>query len=439
MINNFKSTFRWWLHPGLGLKRWLLPLLIGIIILGLGVGLFLRDLYGAAVYPPLLRLLLLQMLPRWIRAMIFCAIGVALTGYSIYQLNKTVLAAFLPDQASASYVAERVYRHRQRRRGGPKLVVIGGGTGLSVLLSGLKHHTENITAIVTVADDGGSSGKLRRELGVLPPGDFRNCIAALADDEALTTQLFQYRFRSGQGLEGHSFGNLFITVMASIAGSFENALYESGRVLNIRGRILPSTLENVTLFAELIEGSQTRKVQGESAIPEAKLPIDRVYFEPDEPLAFPPALQAILNADVIIAGPGSLYTSVIPNLLVREISTAIEASDATKIYICNVATQPGETDHYSVDDHVQVIERHTSFEGYYHKKSLFEFVLVNNNQKQAIPADMNLQAILPEQPDQAQYKLIKVDVVDEQSPWRHDPIKLANQLMRWYKNYKPSV
>ncbi|MDM8528257.1 YvcK family protein [Anaerolineales bacterium HSG24] len=435
MINNLKSTLRWWLHPGLGLKRWLLPLLIGVIILGLGVGLFLRDLYGAAIYPPLLRLLLLQMLPRWIRGLIFCAVGIVLTSYSIYQLNKTILTAFLPYEASASYVAERVYRHRQRRRGGPKLVVIGGGTGLSVLLSGLKHHTENITAIVTVADDGGSSGKLRRELGVLPPGDFRNCIAALAEDDALTTQLFQYRFRSGQGLEGHSFGNLFITAMTSVAGSFENALYESGRVLNSKGRILPSTLENVTLFAELIEGSQTRKVRGESAIPEAKLPIDRVYFEPDEPLAFPPALQAILNADLIIAGPGSLYTSIIPNLLVREISTAIEASDATKIYICNVATQPGETDHYSVDDHVQVIERHTNFDDPHHKKPLFEFVLVNNNQKQVIPADMNLQPVLPRHPEQTKYNLIKVDVVDEQNPWRHDPIKLANQLMRWYKNY----
>jgi uncharacterized cofD-like protein len=281
-------------------------------------------------------------------------------------------------------------------------------------------------AIVTVADDGGSSGKLRRELGVLPPGDFRNCIAALADDEALTTQLFQYRFRSGQGLEGHSFGNLFITAMAGVTGTFEQALYESGRVLNIRGTILPSTLENVTLMAEVNEGSHTRKVEGESAIPAAKLPIERVYLEPDTPRPFPPALQAILSADLIVAGPGSLYTSVIPNLLVAEIAAAIRASSAPKIYICNVATQPGETDKYTLDDHAQVIEAHTNI--------TFPFVLANSNLAHPIPDAMShLQAILPMPPDDNRYQVIKADVIDEQHPWRHDPTKLAGQLMSWYK------
>jgi uncharacterized cofD-like protein len=342
--------------------------------------------------------------------------------------------AFLPDQATATDVAKQIYRHRKRQRGGPKVVVIGGGTGLSVLLNGLKHHTEYITAIVTVADDGGSSGKLRRELGVLPPGDFRNCIAALADDDALTTQLFQYRFRSGLGLEGHSFGNLFITAMTGVTGSFESALYESGRVLNIRGTILPSTLQNVTLFAELNEGSQTRKVEGESAIPEANLPIERVYFEPDAPSAFPPAIQAILNADMIVAGPGSLYTSIIPNLLVTEISKAIRASEAVKVYICNVATQPGETDNYTIDDHIQSIEAHTNTESKKNQNYLFEFVLANDNLEYPIPASMNLQSVLPIQPGHAGYEVVAVDVVDEEHPWRHDPIKLANQLMRWYKN-----
>lgn len=328
------------------------------------------------------------------------------------------------------------------------MVAIGGGTGLSVLLRGLKHHTENITAIVTVADDGGSSGRLRRELGVLPPGDFRNCIAALAGDESLLTQLFQYRFRSGQGLEGHNFGNLFITAMAEITGSFEKALYESGRVLNIRGTILPSTLQNVTLLAELNEGSQTRKVEGESAIPEAKLPIERVYLEPDAPYPFPPALQAILNADLIVAGPGSLYTSIIPNLLVAEIVTAIRASNALKIYICNVATQPGETDSYSLDDHVQAIEVHTRVSDDQPiataalpigkevtaglNKCLFEFVLVNSNLAHPIPATMKLKPVTPA-PSGGSYRVISADVVDEQHPWRHDPIKLADQLMDWYK------
>ncbi|MCB0154279.1 MAG: YvcK family protein [Anaerolineae bacterium] len=333
----------------------------------------------------------------------------------------------------------------------PKIVVIGGGTGLSVLLRGLKHYTKNITAIVTVADDGGSSGKLRRELGILPPGDFRNCIAALANDEDLMTQLFQYRFRDGSGLEGHSFGNLFITAMAEVTGSFEEALYESGRILQIQGAILPSTLEDIKLCAELDEGSQTRKVQGESAIPEAMLPIERVYLQPDEPQAFPPALQALLNADLIVAGPGSLYTSILPNLLVSEIAHAIRTSQAKKVYICNVATQPGETDNYTLEDHVQAIEAHTHFVDDIYKLNegesltgnqlpkgyLFDFVLANNNLDFPIPDSMShLQAVLPPHANSQGYTVILADVVDNMYPWRHDFVKLANQLMGWYKTIR---
>jgi uncharacterized cofD-like protein len=453
MRASLKSAFRWF-HPGLGLKRWLVPLLLGIVLLGLGINIYLRGLYGATIYPSVLRVLLLQEWPRWLRVALFGSIGVGLTAYSLLQLNKALLAAFLPDEATAAYVAEQVYRHRRRPRDGPKVVAIGGGTGLSVLLRGLKHHTENITAIVTVADDGGSSGKLRRELGVLPPGDFRNCIAALADDEALTTQLFHYRFRSGQGLEGHSFGNLFITAMAEVTGTFEQALYESGRVLKIRGAILPSTLKNVTLFAELNEGSRTRKVEGESAIPTVKLPIERVYLQPDDPPAFPPALQAILNANIIVIGPGSLYTSVMPNLLVPEITNAIRASTAPKIYICNVATQPGETDDYTLAEHVQAIEDHTSFidnqqvdpgqpgingnrftgQMIATRNHLLNYVLVNANLKHPIPPAMKLQPILPRPSSGQGYIIIEADVVDEQHPWRHDSTKLADQLLAWYKH-----
>jgi uncharacterized cofD-like protein len=408
------------------------------MIFGAGVILLLRELFVGATYPRFLQWLLLQPLSPWLRAAIFLVVGAGLAGYALFQINKITLEAFLPAQATMRDVARQVYRHRQRR-GGPKVVAIGGGTGLSMLLSGLKHHTDNITAIVTVADDGGSSGKLRRELGVLPPGDFRNCIAALANDEALTTQLFQYRFRSG-GLEGHSFGNLFITAMAEVTGSFEEALSESGRVLNIRGTILPSTLENVTLFAEVNEGAQTRKVQGESAIPEAKAPIERVYFQPDAPPAFPPAIQAILNADLIVAGPGSLYTSVIPNLLVFELVSAIRNSHAPKIYICNVATQPGETDGYSIHDHVQAIETHTQFvdsalenAGEY----LFDYVLANNNQNYPIPRAMShLQPVLPILARGQDYQVITADIIDAERPWRHNPTKLANELMNWYKQLK---
>jgi uncharacterized cofD-like protein len=439
-----KSAIRL-LHPGLGLKRWLIPLLLGLTILGLGIGLFLRELYAEPGYPTLVRLILLQDLPRWVRGTIFAALGIGLTGFSLFQLNRLFLEAFIPDQATVGYVAKQVYRHRRRRKDGPKVVVIGGGTGLSVLLRGLKHHTENITAIVTVADDGGSSGKLRHELGVLPPGDFRNCLAALADDEALTTQLFQYRFRSG-GLEGHSFGNLFITTMAEVTGSFEEGLYQSGRVLNIRGNILPSTLENVTLFAEVNDGPTTRKVTGESAIPAANAPIERVYFEPESPRAFPPAVQAILNADLIVAGPGSLYTSVIPNLLVAEIVAALKASPSPKVYICNVATQPGETDGYSLAEHVDAIDNHVHtldhaadispplVEEGATSSHLFNYILANNNLAYPIPETMNyLSAVQPIASEQSSYQVIGADIVDQQYPWRHDSTKLATELMNWFK------
>lgn len=437
MLTKLNIIFRWGVHPGIGLKRWLIPLFVGIVILGLGTGLFLRDLYSTTTYPPLLRTLLLQELPRWLRALIFGSLGLIITGYSLFQLNKTLMSAFIPHEATATDVARKIYRHlhrQQKRRGGPKIVVIGGGTGLSVLLSGLKAYTENITAIVTVADDGGSSGKLRRELGVLPPGDFRNCISALADDDSLMTQLFQYRFRGGQSLDGHSFGNLFITAMAGVTGSFEKALYESGRVLNIHGTILPSTLSNVTLFAELAEGVNTRKVKGESAIPEAKLPIERVYFEPEVSKAFPPAVQAILDADLIVAGPGSLYTSIIPNLLIHEISQAIRTSQATKIYICNVATQPGETDCYTLDDHVQAIEAHTTIHSHT-DHCLFDYVLVNDNLNYSIPDTMKLQPILPTSTASNRYQIIMADVVDNDAPWRHDASKLTDELMHWYKRH----
>ena len=453
MLAGLKAATRL-LHPGLGLKRWLATVLIGLMILGLGIGLFWGELLArnslmAANGPG-------QVWPHWAVDAILAVTGIALVVFSIYQLNKILLGAYIPEKATVADVARQVYYRQRRRRQGPKVVAIGGGTGLSVLLRGLKHHTDNITAIVTVADDGGSSGQLRRDLGVLPPGDFRNCIAALADDEALTTQLFKYRFRSGQGLEGHSFGNLFITAMAEVTGSFENALYESGRVLAIRGTILPSTLDDVTLFAELDEGAGTRKVKGESIIPTAKLPIERVYLQPDEPHAFPPAIQAILNAELIVAGPGSLYTSVIPNLLVTEIVKAIRASIAQKIYVCNVATQPGETDGYTVDDHIQAIEAHTvGFaeawsgtglddgqqsaawpQGQPAKPYLFDFVLANNRLDRPIPPSMNLQPVSYAIPPGGGYQIIAADVVDEQHPWRHDSTKLAEALLTWYRQQK---
>jgi uncharacterized cofD-like protein len=288
-------------------------------------------------------------------------------------------------------------------------------------LRGLKTHSSNLTAIVTVADDGGSSGRLRRSLGVLPPGDFRNCIAALADDESLTTQLFQYRFGSDQDLGGHSFGNLFITAMAEITGSFERALVEASRVLAIRGQVLPSTLQDVTLVGELeTTGEQVNRVEGESQIPMAPGAIRRVYLQPDTVPAYPASIRAVLDADLIVLGPGSLYTSLLPNLLVGDLAQAIASSRALKVYVCNTATQPGETGGYSVFDHVQAIERHT-------QPGLFPTVLANTRQTGRLLPKLTWVPLDP--PVNGQRRMVGADLIDEERPWRHDSTKLATTLI----------
>ncbi|NLF11345.1 MAG: uridine diphosphate-N-acetylglucosamine-binding protein YvcK [Anaerolineaceae bacterium] len=318
----------------------------------------------------------------------------------------------------------------------PKIVAIGGGNGLSALLRGLKAHTPLLTAIVTVADDGGSSGRLRRELGVLPPGDFRNCIAALADDEALLTQLFQYRFGQGNGLNGHSLGNLFITALAEITGSFEQAIAEAGRVLAVQGRILPSTLENVTLVADLRSERETEnrrpgltRIQGESAIPRSGCVIERVFLRPDRVRGYPEAVRAILQADLIIAGPGSLFTSVLPNLLVQDVRQAVAASSALKLYVCNVATQRGETDGFDVAQHMRALQRHVG-------RTLFTFVLANNNLK-TWPDYPGLETVDLCYSREDGYEVIAADLVDSTSPWRHDSQKLAEQILQFYHSRRP--
>lgn len=320
---------------------------------------------------------------------------------------------------------------RGRPELGPRVAAIGGGTGLSTLLRGLKACTPHITAIVTVADDGGSSGRLRRQLGLLPPGDIRNCIAALADDEALITQLFQYRFGSGNGLDGHTFGNLFITALAAVTGSFEQAVMEAGRVLAVQGRILPSTLDDVTLVADLREtegksrsSGGLRRVRGESAIPRARQPIERVFLRPEEVRAYPVAVRAILDADLIVAGPGSLFTSLLPNLLVEGICRAVRATSALKIYVCNVATQPGETDGMDVGQHVQALDRHVG-------PGLFPAVLVNGNMS-TNPGHPNVEPVAITYPDKAGYQVIEADIVDPAAPWRHEHSKLADAIMLFY-------
>ncbi len=411
-----------WLTPGIGVKRWMGLFLLGGTLLGLGLVLGALLLGGDPASPlgTLFGRLAVRFQPGLAGAALSILAGVAMMLVALAEINRTLLAPFLqPGQSLVSAVSE----HRRKGRG-PKIVAIGGGTGLSVLLRGLKSYTANLTAIVTVADDGGSSGRLRRTLGVLPPGDFRNCIAALGDDESLITQLFQYRFGGpDEALGGHSFGNLFITAMAEVTGSFEKALIESAKVLAIRGRVIPSTLSDVTLVGELVdEAAQVSRVEGESRITEALGAIRRVYLEPGSVRAYPGAIRAVLEADLIVFGPGSLYTSVIPNLLVPDLTEAIGASRAQKVFVCNTATQPGETDGYSVMDHVAAIERHT-------RPGLFSLVAANANQRgQLLP---KLEWVTLDSPPAGRgLTVIRSDLIDEAHPWRHDADKLAHLLIK---------
>ena len=357
----FFSSSRW-LSPGIGLKRWLLLLGVGTAVSGLGVVnlLFLLERQNwlpESVY----NVLTLQFLPDPWQIILPLLVGAVLMVSGVLKMGRALTAPFQLPEAS---VAERIYEHSRQRRG-PNIVAIGGGTGMPGLLRGLTTYTRNITAIVTVADDGGSSGRLRREFGLLPPGDFRNNIAALSRDEALMTQVLQYRFGAAVGenghspLQGHAFGNLLLAALTGITGSFDEALLAAERVLALRGRVLPSTLADVVLEADILLPDGTlQRVVGESAIPEVNGRIQHVYLQPSQVKAYPAALQAIFQADLIVMGPGSLYTSILPNLLVPDLAEALLHARAPKIYICNLATQPGETDNYSVADHVATLFQH---------------------------------------------------------------------------------
>ena len=330
-------------------------------------------------------------------------------------------------------------RAKRKLNRGPNIVAIGGGTGLSSLLKGLKRYSSRITAIVTVADDGGSSGVLRRELGVQPPGDIRNCLAALATEEPLIKRLFQYRFDSGTGLEGHSFGNLFLSALTSITGSLETAITASSRVLAVQGQVVPATNVDVKLWAELENGD---RIDGESAIGKVRLPIVRIGCHPPNPPALPRALEAIRNAEIILIGPGSLYTSILPNLLVPEIVSAIQRSKAPKLYICNLMTQPGETDGLDVTGHVRAIEAQLATRGI--TKKIFNSILAQEElapsplvdyykSKGAEPVTCNQNDLFSRG-----YKvyLASLQGTKVTPTFRHDPRSLALAIMRFYRRYK---
>ena len=419
MARRLNSTTRWlrWLTPGLQIKRWLVLLMVSELVLVLGVAYALKEIYQTAHLPSGFYYITLQFLPYWARAIMFGIFGVGLLLVSYLKLTQSVLGPFLPGNTTTS-VVEVIHAFRLRGRG-PRVVAIGGGTGLSSLLRGLKMYTSNLSAIVTVADDGGSSGRLRDEYRILPPGDFRQCLIALADAEPLMKQLFDHRFKEGS-LNGHAFGNLFIMAMADVTGNFEQALRESGKVLAVKGTIVPSTVQDVTLVAS-INGST---VEGESKIPKQHAPISHVFLKPDGVQVNPEAAQAILNAELITVGPGSLYTSILPNLLVEGMVEAIKASPALKLYICNLAAQAGETDGYGVDDYLRVIREHVG-------ANLFDFVLVNSNTAH-VPTGGQSQVIFRplDTTRHPEVRFIASDVVNVKIPSHHDPDKLARTIMR---------
>ncbi len=425
------STLKW-LYPGLGVKRWLVLLAFGLFLLSLGVSFFYVQIYRAVELPgavsPVAFALTLQFLPHWLRGLLLGSAGLVCVAVGVLRLSKSLVSAFF--QSDEESIVDVIYRRRVRRRG-PNVVAIGGGTGLSTLLRGLKEWTDNLTAIVTVADDGGSSGRVREELGLLPPGDFRNCISALADAEPLMTLLFQYRFGEGLGLNGHSFGNLFIAAMAGVTGDFGQAIRQSSKVLAVRGRILPSTMQSVVLCAELAQDAECSngqyQVHGESHIPKAGVPIERVFLQPDDVRGYGESIEALLDADVIVVGPGSLFTSILPNLLVKDIAAALRASAALKIYVCNLATQVGETDGYDVADHVRAIDSHVGAD-------VFDYVLVNNNLEVQRPENWTAEMVVPSV--DGKYPLWPADLVDAERPWRHNPRKLARSIMSIFAGHQ---
>jgi len=419
-----------WLVPGLFVKRWLLLSTLGIVltILGIAIWVDLTPIYYLLQFVSDTLGAIATVIPNHVSGPIAIALGLLLIVWGQTRTVGSIADVLKPEDDEE--LVDVLLAHRRRNRG-PKIVAVGGGTGLSALLRGLKTYSANITAIVTVADDGGSSGQLRRENNIPPPGDIRSCLAALADEEKLLTELFQYRFSAGSSLTGHSFGNLFLTAMNDIAGDLERAIDASSRVLAVRGRVVPATFSDMTLWARMADG---RYVEGESNITHAQGTIARFGCTPSDPPAQPAALRAIEGADCIAIGPGSLYTSVIPNLLVPEIRTALATASAPRVYICNIMTQPGETDGYSVADHVRAIDCICG-------ERLFDAVLVHRQtpsqqslqryaQQNAYPVELDREELA-----KLGRRLVLANVMDEDPQTgyvRHNPQRVARALLRWY-------
>ncbi|MEW6517008.1 MAG: gluconeogenesis factor YvcK family protein [candidate division FCPU426 bacterium] len=425
----WEQRFGWrWLYPGVRLKRWLFLLLLSAVVIGVGISGMMGDVFRNFE----VKVIDVRPLAKQIQSLRFVdfmllALGLAGAVLAFRRGLYSVLTVLMPARES-EYVTVALKRLRLKR--GPRLVAIGGGTGLPALLSGLKEYTANISAIVAMSDDGGSSGRLRREYRTLPPGDLRNCLVALAETSPLLSQLFQHRFRGeGGGIEGHSFGNLFITALGEITGDFASGVKAASQVLAVSGQVLPVTVDPVSLEAELADGTV---IKGESQIGRSGGPVQRLRLVPPDVRPTPETRQAIAEAEAIIIGPGSLYTSILPNLLVPGIAEDIAASNAVKIYVCNVMTQPGETDRLTLLDHVRILREHT-------RPDLIQYVLANTEMpgQDVLTryAQMKAEPVLPRAEDAAQLEnwgmtLIRARMAGGEDFFRHRPGQLARVIMK---------
>ncbi|OGF44220.1 MAG: hypothetical protein A2452_05430 [Candidatus Firestonebacteria bacterium RIFOXYC2_FULL_39_67] len=421
------------LYPGIRLKRWIFLFILSSLVFLSG----LSGVMGKAFKGIRINLINVEKYINPIRDMITNSTKLVTIDIIAILLGGIVFILgirFFFKAISALYpskidVVKASYDELQLLKG-PRIVTVGGGTGLSTLLKGLKVYSSNLTAVVTVADDGGSSGKLRKQLKMLPPGDIRSCMVALADSSGLLGKVFQYRFNSNnKNLDGHSFGNLFIAALTNISGSFEKGVQEASKILAIRGKVLPVTLEKVVLEAKL---KNKKIIKGQSNISHCAYAIDKVFLVPSDPLPSNTALSDIKKAKLIILGPGSLYTSIIPNLLIKEVSDAIYHSKAKVVYICNIMTQPGETKGYRLSDHVNAINNHVGY------RDLINYVIVNNhyNIPEKVLVKYAKKNSYPVEIDSNNMKTYSVKIISDDLVQiadglvRHDPEKLAKIILR---------
>jgi uncharacterized cofD-like protein len=427
-VRSRSGWFKWFI-PGLRVKRWVILSFLGIalVLMGVAISVRLTPVLNIGRFISRLVDLLVDIMPRHISGPVAILLGLAVFWWGQRRMMQSVADTVSPDDNRN--LVDALFADRQLRRGA-KIVAIGGGTGLSNLLRGLKQYSGNITAIVTVADDGGSSGRLRREQGILPPGDIRNCLTALADEEKLVTELFQHRFTAGEGLSGHSFGNLFLAAMTEITGDLQKAITASSQVLAVRGKVLPATLEQMVLWADLSDG---RHIEGESNITKAEGKIIAFGCHPPSPKALPEAISAIANADLIVIGPGSLYTSIIPNLLVPEILSALCQRQAPAVFVCNIMSQVGETSDYRASDYVRVLDSLAD-------TRLFDAILIQKDPPEPAilqhyqQSGSDFTPLDRENLRQLDCPILSANVmkVKQDGTVCHDSERLAGVLMRWY-------